>query len=94
MKKVTNEKFSYVIIKENYPELERESVLLSNKYRKNKKYAFICKICHRDGSENIAFIDYSNKLTELQERANEFASWYNYVVGMYKQLQGDILLIN
>ena len=93
MEKVTNNGFNYVIIKESYPELERESVLTHNKYRKTKKYAFICKMCHRDKSESIAFIDYSNDLGELQKRANEFPSWYNYPAGMYKQLQGDVLLL-
>lgn len=91
---MTNNNFSYVIIKENYPGLERESVLLANKYRKSKKYAYISKVCFQDGSESIAFIDYSNDLAELQKRANQYLSWYNYVTGMYKQLQGDVLLIN
>lgn len=94
MQKVTNNGFSYVIIKDNYPELERESVLSYNKYRKSKKYAFICKMCHRDKSESIAFIDYSNDLGELQKRANEYPSWYNYPIGIYRELQGNVLLLS
>jgi len=80
--------YSYAIIKENYPELERESVLLDNKYKKSKKYAYICKVCHKDGSENIAFINYSNDLKELQERAIQLPSWYNYPLGVAKDMQG------
>jgi transposase-like protein len=86
--------YSYAIIKENYPELERESVLLDNKYKKSKKYAYICKVCHKDGSENIAFINYSNDLKELQERAIQLPSWYNYAIGIYKDMQGNINILN
>jgi len=83
-------KYSYVIIKHNYPELERESVLLENKYSSKKKYAFINKISHGDGSENIAFIEYSNDLEGLQNRAKGFISWYNYPIGLAKSIQGYI----
>ena len=82
--------YSYVIIKVNHPELERESVLLHNNYKARVKYAFINKIVHKDGSENIAFIDYSNSLEELQERAKGFISWYNYPLGVAKSIQGYI----
>jgi len=80
--------YSYVIIKNNYPQLERESTLLHNKYKANKKYAFIQKSIHKDGSESICFIDYSNDLEELQKRANGFISWYNYPIGVCKNIQG------
>lgn len=86
--------YSYVIIKENYPELERESVLLENKYKPSKKYALIHKICHKDGSENISCIIYSNDLASLQLRANGFISWYNYAINLYKDIQGNISIIN
>ena len=82
--------YSYVIIRHNNPTFERESVLLSNKYNAKKKYAFIQKSCHKDGSESICFIDYSNDLEALQERANRFVSWYNYVAGLQKNIQGYI----
>lgn len=80
--------YSYVIIKNNYPQLERESTLLHNKYKANSKYAFIQKCVHKDGSESICFIDYSNDLEALQKRANGFISWYNYPIGIYKNIQG------
>jgi hypothetical protein len=84
------EGYNYVIIKHNYPALERESVLLANKYNAKKKYAFIQKMVHKDGSESIGFISYSNDLEELQERANGFISWYNYPLGLRKNIQGFI----
>lgn len=79
--------YNYVIIKENNPYFAQESVLLDNKYKANKKYAFITKMIHKDGSESIATIEYSNDLQLLQERAGGFCSWYNYPMGVYKDMQ-------
>jgi len=83
-----NSRYSYVIIKENNPYLERESTLIRNNYKASKKYAFINKIVNKDGSESIAFIDYSNDLQDLQDRARGFATWYNYPLGITKNMQG------
>lgn len=80
--------YNYVIIKENYPELERENVLLENKYKANRRYAMITKMVHKDGSESIPTIVYSNDLQGLQERAKGFISWYNYPIGIAKDMQG------
>ena len=80
--------YNYVIIKENYPELERENVLLENKYKANRRYAMITKMVHNDGSESIPTIVYSNDLQGLQERAKGFISWYNYPIGIAKDMQG------
>ena len=80
--------YNYVIIKENYPELERENVLLENKYKANRRYAMITKMVHTDGSESIPTIVYSNDLQGLQERAKGFISWYNYPIGIAKDMQG------
>jgi hypothetical protein len=82
--------YHYVIIKHNYPELERESTLLDNKYKANKKYAFIDKGMHKDGSESIYYIEYSNDLEALQEKARRFVSWYNYPLNLSKNMQGYI----
>lgn len=83
--------YSYVIIKENYKELSQETTLAKeNKYLKSKKYAFICKTVCNDGSEFIGFIDYSNDLQMLHERAKGFVSWYNYPLGLSKNTQGFI----
>ena len=80
--------YNYVIIKENYPELERENVLLENKYKANRRYAMINKMVHKDGSESISTIVYSNDLQGLQERAKGFVSWYTYPIGIAKNMQG------
>jgi len=82
--------YSYVIIKENNPNLERENVLTFNKYLKSKKYAFICKGVHKDSSESTYFIKYSNDLEALQKEANGFFSWYNYPLGLFKAIDQTI----
>ena len=89
-----NTSYSYVIIKHNYPQLERESVLFENKYNAKKKYAFIQKSVHKDGSENINFIKYSNDIETLQKEAKGFISWYNYPLGLRKDIQGFISELN
>jgi hypothetical protein len=92
MNTIENGGYSYVIIKENYPQLAQLTTLASdNKYLKSKKYAFICKTVCSDKSEFIGFIKYSNDLQALQNDANSFVSWYNYPIGLYKEIQGNIL---
>lgn len=84
--------YSYVIIKENYKELAQLTTLAQdNKWLKSKKYAFICKTVCSDKSEFIGFIKYSNDLEAIQKEASQFVSWYNYPMGLYKELQGNIL---
>ena len=82
--------YNYVIIKHNYPDLERESALLNNEYNGKKKYASINKGVHKDGSESIYFIEYSNDIEELQKIAAQYPSWYNYPLGLSKNMQGYI----
>jgi hypothetical protein len=82
--------YNYIVIKENYPELERESVLLHNEYNRRKKFAFICKGANKDGSESIYYIEYSNDLAALQARAKLFISWWNYPLGVGKTVQGEL----
>jgi hypothetical protein len=90
--------YSYAIIKENHPELERESVLSpnknSNKYSAKKKYAMIVKGVHKDGSESIYFIEYSNDIVQLQGIASGYPSWYNYPMGISKNIQGYLSELN
>jgi hypothetical protein len=90
--------YNYAIIKENHPELERESVLdpnkNSNKYSPKKKYAMIVKGVHKDGSESIYFIKYSNDIVELQQMVSQYPSWYNYPIGISKNIQGYLTNLN
>lgn len=88
------EAYSYVIIRDNSPELENERPLIDSKYKKSKKYAMLQKGVHKDGSESINYIEYSSDLKELQERANKFVSWYNYPMNLTKSIQGYITPIN
>jgi hypothetical protein len=91
-------KYTYAIIKESYPELARESVLSpeinANKYSPKKKYAMIVKGVHKDNSESIFFIRYSNDIVELQKMASQYPSWYNYPIGVSKNIQGYLSNLN
>jgi DNA polymerase sigma len=87
---MTQKQYHYIIIQPNYADLEREATLSHNKYNAKKKYAFINKGLHKDGSESIYYIDYSNDLEELQTRAAGFVSWYNYPLNLMKNIQGYI----
>lgn len=80
-------RYSYAIIKENNPYWGRESTLLHNDYRPYK-YAFISRVVNKDGSESIAFISYSDDLQALQDWAKGYVSWYNYPLGVSKDMQG------
>ena len=86
-------RYSYIIIKENYPELQRESTIFKSPY-KRKKYAFIEKTCFNDGSEAITRIIYSDDLMELHKKAEGYISWYNYPLGLYKDMQQSVLELN
>ena len=88
--KVLNIGYNYAIIQPNNPNLKRESVLSFNKYLKSKKYAFICKGVHKDGSESTYFIKYSNDLEAFQKDAAEYVSFYNYPIGIFKAIDGSI----
>ena len=84
---------NYAIIKHNFPWLERLTVLTHNKNNAKKKYALIVKGVHKDSSESIFFIDYSNDLEELQKKASAFMSWYNYPLGVGKSFSGTFRAI-
>lgn len=86
--------YKYVIIKHNYPELERESTLVTSHYNPKKKYAAIYKQSNKDGSESISYIAYDNDLEKLQKAAACYPSWYNYPLNLSKDMQGYIKHIN
>lgn len=86
--------YSYAIIKDNNPTFQREFTLLENKYKPTAKYVLIEKITHKDGSENISRILYSNDIAKFQVLANNYVSWYNYPLNLCKNIQGFIKHIN
>lgn len=82
-------KYNYAILVENTPDkyLHQESTYLPSPSKKTK-YALICKQVFSDGSEGINFIRYSDDLTELTEDMKGYISWYDYVTGFTKNIQG------
>lgn len=93
IKKENPTKYSYAILKRNYPDLARETTLLPSPY-KPTKYALIEKIVHADGSENISRIVYKNYLIPLTESLEQYVSWYNYITNKSKSIQGYISDLN
>lgn len=89
-KQIVNNSFYYPIIKHNYKELSQESTNKPSEWE-DKKYAFILKYCLKRADETIELIIYSDSLEELNTEAIKFKSWYNYPLGLYRELQGNIL---
>ena len=85
-----NNEYGYTILKYNTPELERESTLLKNNYKKSKVYALIYKSVYKDQSESITHIEYSNDYLDLAFKARVFVSWYDYIEGKKRDIQGYI----
>ena len=81
--------YNYAILVKNTPEnkLQQESTLLPNKWKKSK-YALILKSCYSDGMEAISKIIYFNDLERTIEQMKTFVSWYDYVNGFSKSLNG------
>lgn len=81
--------YSYGIIKYNNPYMKQESTLLDNNYKKTK-YVLIEKVVHKDSSESISRILYSNDLDMLSDQVKGYITWYNYPIGIKKNIQGYI----
>jgi hypothetical protein len=81
--------YSYAILVENTPDryLWQKSTYLPNNYKKTK-YGLIIMTINRDHSELISHINYSNNLQKLIKQMKEFGSWYDYVNGFMKCMQG------
>ncbi len=82
--------YNYAIIQENHVGLRSMSVLDNNPYNAKKKYALLVKGVHKDSSESVYYIKYSNDLEELHTRAKAYPTWYNYPIGISKDLEGNL----
>ena len=83
---------NYAVIKHNNPHFAKETTLLESKWKKTK-YAMFNKSVHKDGSESIVNITYSNDLEELQNAAKELPTWFNYPLGVAKKVSGELIQI-
>lgn len=84
-------KYNYCILVENTPDkyLHQESTYLPSPFKKTK-FALIEKQVFKDGSEGINRIIYSNNQAKLTEQMKQYVSWYDYIVGQVKNIQGYI----
>ena len=83
--------FNYSLLVENTKEryLQYESTFLNSPFKKTK-YALIEKQHFSDNSEGINRIMYSNNIDSLREQMKTYPSWYDYIAGKSKNLQGYI----
>lgn len=83
--------YNYCILVANTPDkyLSRESTYLPSPFKKTK-FALIEKQVFKDGSEGINRIMYSNSYNELSDQMKKYISWYDYIVGQFKNIQGYI----
>ena len=77
----------YVAVRFNLPEYERETTFLECKW-KPTKYAMFLYAVHKDQSEQTVIIIYSDDLEDLQKRAEQHKSWYNYPLNLCKNSNG------
>lgn len=82
---------SYALLVNNTNErrLWQEYTFLNSKYKKTK-YALIVRTVNKDNSEICSHINYSNDLQKLSEQMKKFVSYYDYVNGYKKNIQGYI----
>jgi hypothetical protein len=88
-----SKRYSYGILKDNYPDLAHETTLLDNDY-KETKLVLIEKQTFDDGSEGINRIIYSDSYSELSKILLGYVSWYDYIANVSKSIQGYISLLN
>lgn len=88
-KLIGKEGYTYVVIKHNDELFSHDSTLLRSKWKKTK-YICLFKTMHKDGSESLTHYKCSNNLEAIQKEAKEYVSWYNYPIGLRKDLQGYI----
>jgi hypothetical protein len=87
--------YTYAILVENTPNqyLHQENTLLPCKFKKTK-YALIEKQVFKDHSEGVNFNYYSNDLKKFTDQMKKYISWYDYVIGVIKNIQGYESQIN
>lgn len=84
--------FSYCLLVYNDKNrrLDQIKTFFDSKFLKSKKYGLIVRTVHKDNSETVTHIYYSNDLQSLQRQMYKYVSWYDYVCGFTKSIQGYI----
>lgn len=83
--------YTYCLLVSNTPDkyLHQESTFLPSPFKKTR-FALIEKQMFKDGSEGINRIIYANNIEKLREQMKSYISWYDYVAGLTKCMQGYI----
>lgn len=80
--------YKYAILKLTDSWMQREAVIESNYYSPDKKYALIEVQCYDNGTEKYSNIFYSNDLSKHIEQLHTYCSYYDYITGEKKNIQG------
>ena len=88
-KHITPNGFNYTILKPT-KNLDTNNVLITTPKYKQKKYGVLHRTCHKDGSESNLHISYYKTYEEARNSMLSFPSWYDYIAGNAKGLQGNI----
>lgn len=88
-KHITPNGFNYTILKLT-KNLDTNNVLITTPKYKQKKYGVLYRTCHKDGSESNLHISYYKTYEEARNSMLSFPSWYDYIAGNAKDLQGSI----
>lgn len=84
--------YSYAILCKNDKSMRLDLIptFFNSKFLKSRKYGIILKTVNRDGSETVTHIKYFNNLELAINYIKEYPSWYDYVNGIKKDMQGNI----
>lgn len=83
--------YNYALLVHNTPEwhLQQENTIIPNKHKKTR-YALIVRVVDGNEPEKVLGIKYSNNLVMLEGQMKKFVSWYDYVNGFRKDIQGNV----
>ena len=83
--------YNYALLVHNTPErhLHKENTIIPNKHKKTR-YALIVRVVCQGEPEKVLSIKYSNNIIMLEGQMKKFISWYDYVNGFRKDIQGNV----
>ena len=84
-------KYTYALLVKNTPSmhLDQLSTIIPSQYKK-RDYALIIRVFEQAQPEKDAIILYSNDYEALKTVMKEHVSWYDYIAGNYKDMQGNV----
>ncbi len=84
-------KYTYALLVKNTlsMHLDQLSTIIPSQHKK-RDYALIIRVCEQAKPEKDAIILYSNDYEALKIVMKEHVSWYDYIAGNKKDIQGNV----